>query len=115
MSEVSGWDYGPGNMNDPGVDYAWESQVSPVSDSANAGGGFLSGLGDVFAYGLKRVIDSKADVYLQQNAQPQLAYDGYGRPYNPAYGPLPPPQGAGSSQSTLLLIAGAVAIALLAG
>lgn len=78
MSEPSGWDFGPGNMNDPGVDYAWESQVSPVSSGANAGGGFLAGLGNVFAYGLKRAIDSKADSYQQQNAQPQLAYDQYG-------------------------------------
>ena len=107
------WDFGPGNYEDAGVNYAWESGLSGGATSGANDNGWISGLGDVFNYGLKRSFDAAADVYRMENAQPQLIYDQYGRAIDPRAA-MAPMQQSGGISPVLLLIAGVVAVVVLA-
>jgi len=66
---MSGWDYGPGNMNDPGVNYHWEPSVS-----GGGGGDFWSGLGNATGGLLNIWADTWSKKTLMQQAQEGQRY-----------------------------------------
>lgn len=68
---MSGWDFGPGNMNDQGVDYSWESGgYSSGSDSS----GFWSSLGGAAGGLLGTYANTWSQKTLMQQAQEGQRY-----------------------------------------
>lgn len=80
MSYDSGWDFGPGNANDEGVNYGWEGGSSS-SDS----GAFWSGLGSAAGGLLNTAVNTWSQKELMQTAQNgQLRYIEGQRGFYPA-------------------------------
>lgn len=101
--DFSGWDFGPGNMNDSGVTYDWES--SGLSSGASDSSGFWSGLGSVAGGLLGTYANTWSQKTLMQTAQDgQIRYM-EGQPVNRL---------ASGGISPLLLILGAGLVFVLA-
>lgn len=93
---MDGWDFGPGNFADQGVDYGWESQMfQPSATVSNAdSGGFLSGIGQLLGYAGKTYVDVKAADAKAATARQYSPWGGYyqeGQPgvYRQPNGSLP--------------------------
>jgi hypothetical protein len=69
MGDYSGWDFGPGNMNDSGVSYDWET-----SGSSSGSSGFWSGLGQVAGGLLTTAGNTWSQKTLMQQAQQGQMY-----------------------------------------
>lgn len=98
--------YGPGNVNDPGVWYAWESSPSYLGaisgPSSFDWGGVTSGL-----FGL-------ADTYLKADTAVKMQQASDGRRYVEGQALQPRPSSALSIPTELLIIGGLVALAMFA-
>lgn len=86
------WDFGPGNFDDPGVDYGWESMIDSPAASWSAGWqSTLQGIANT------AVNTWSAKTLMQQNQQGQRYIEGQRVTYS----------GAQGGMSGLLLLAGA--------
>ncbi|HJV24568.1 MAG TPA: hypothetical protein VJ673_02730 [Aromatoleum sp.] len=103
MDEVSGWDFGPGNFEDAGVNYGWESDYAASNaGAATSGNSFNYGAG---LFGLANTyLKTDAAIRMQQSQDGRRYMEG--QPYVQRNGGLTLSPGL-----LLLLVVGAIAYA----